>query len=331
MLLLSSLLLALPSAADETLEIDPTQEIVVWGDRFARWDDTRWYIETDVIQPWATVLARDVNYEFQTQEFRIRAIFACEKQHHLSRRRQEVACTIEDIGMIANVADRSPTDKRLARAQLVLDEVDAKLTRAAMQLRVTDDGQVKGIDIEGIPTRNRRQNRMQQTLTQLMSRLIVGYDLELQDDNQLHEGVWVEYNTGLLLLQTQAVGSNYVKHYLNKFDDQIIVQSIGRGVSSTTGTRFDARFDVHLDGVSIFDGDEGFLTERVWAIKGTSTPSGSFNTLEYVHHGQVRMLGDRDRPDCGRSQIVNGRGQFHPSLPSWPEGEISERRRPDRR
>ncbi|MEM6928016.1 MAG: hypothetical protein AAF602_13880, partial [Myxococcota bacterium] len=296
-----------PNATAEDLEVDPTQEIVVWGDRFARWNDTRWYIETDVIQPWPTLLARDENYEFQTQEYRIKAIFACEKQYEYSRRRQEASCTIEDIGILANIADRRPPEKRVRNAQLVLDEIDAKLTGAAMQLRVTDDGRVKGIEIEGIPTRNRRQNRMQQTLTQVMSRLIVGYDLELQEDNQLHEGVWTEFNTGLLLLQTQSIGSNYVKHYLNKFDNHIMVQSIGKGVSEVSGLRFAARFDVHLDGVSLFDADEGFLTDRVWAIKGTSTPSGSFNTLEYTHHGQVRMLGTRDRPDCGKSRVVNGR------------------------
>ncbi|MEO0603413.1 MAG: hypothetical protein AAF211_18380, partial [Myxococcota bacterium] len=101
--------------------------------------------------------------------------------------------------------------------------------------------------------------------------------------------------------------------------DQIMVQSIGKGVSEVVGLPYQARFDVHLDGVSLFDADEGFLTERVWAIKGTSTPSGSFNTLEYTHHGQVRMLGTRDRPDCGKSRVVNGRNQKIDGLDPWPD------------
>jgi len=311
------MLLSLTASAAETDDFDPTQEIVVWGDRFARWDDTRWYVETDIIQPWATMLRRDDNYEFPTQEFRIRAIFACEKQAREGRRRYEVACTIEDFGMVANLSTRSaaPTEARLRRAKLVLSEVDAKLTGAAMQLRVADDGQVKGIDLEGVPTRNRRQSRMQQTLTQIMSRLIVGFHLEMQEGNQLHEKVWVEYNSPLLLLQTYSQGSNYIKHYLNKFEDQILVQSIGRGVS--TNQSFESRFDLHLDGVALFSADDGYLTERVLAVEGESA-SGSFNIVHYAHHGAVRLLGTRDRPECGPSQLVNGRAQRIAALPSWP-------------
>ncbi len=319
------LTLWVPLAPAQDLEVDPTQEIVVWGDRFARWNDTRWFIETDIVQAWPTLLTRDENHEFQTQEVRIKAIFACEKEHVLSRRRQEVACTIEDIGILANVADRRPSESRIRSAQLVLDEVDAKLTGAAAQLRVSDDGQVKGIDLEGIPTRNRRQNRMQQTLTQLVSRLIVGYDLEMQEGNQLHEGVWTEYNSALLYIETQSVGSNYVKHYLNKVRNHIMVQSIGKGVSTVAPGGTELRFDVHLDGVSLFDPDEGFLVERVWAIAGKSTPTGSFNTLEYAHHGQVRMLGTRDRPDCGQTRVVNGRKQKLAGLDPWPEVTDSPR------
>lgn len=332
------LLLAPLAAADEadTEEVDVTQEIVVWGDRFARWDNTRWFIETEVVQPWPLLLARDQNLEFETQEYRIRTIFACEKTHELSLRRQEVDCVIEDIGILANLANRRFNDERARNAQLVLDEIDGKLTGAAMQLRVADDGRVMGIEIEGIPTRNRRQNRIQQTLTQMMARLIVGFDLELQDGNQLHQGVWVEQNTKLLFLETQSQGSNYVKHYLDPYQGQIVVQSIGKGISTVEqmtstslsgdnvgrvgmrGQSLENRFKLRLDGVSLFDAREGYLIERVWAIEGRSNPAGTFVTLKYNHTGTVRVLGTQDRPDCGPSIIVNGRHQHWPQLPAYP-------------
>ncbi|MEN0064363.1 MAG: hypothetical protein AAGA48_19610 [Myxococcota bacterium] len=312
------------ASAQDRLDVDVTQEIVVWGDRFARWDNTRWFIETTVLQPWSTVLARDIDLEFQTQEYRIQAIFKCDKEERAGRRRYDVACVIEDIGIIANVADRRPKPARIAAAQQVLNEIDAKLTGAHMELRVGDDGQVHGIDIEGIPTRNRRQNRIQMTLTQIMSRLIVGFDLKMQKGNQLHQGVWMEQNAALLLLETNSSGSNYVKHYLDPFRGQILVQSIGKGISTLSSgpqTEFGAltRFDMHLDGVSLFDPDDGYLTERVWSITGVSNPSGTFLELEYSHFGKMRQLGTQDRPNCGLTQVVNGHRQRVPGLPDWPE------------
>ena len=48
------------SAAVEAADEEVAEEIVVWGDLFARWDDTRWMITTEVVLPYAMTLARSV-------------------------------------------------------------------------------------------------------------------------------------------------------------------------------------------------------------------------------------------------------------------------------
>jgi hypothetical protein len=72
-----------------------------------------------------------------------------------------------------------------------------------------------------------------------------------------------------------------------------------------------------LIGVSLFDPGEGFMLERVWALKGQDTASSLFTAGGYYNNGRIAMLGEHDKPDCGPTQIVNGRTQHFPELPPW--------------
>lgn len=312
-LLLAVLLPALAQSTDIDDE-EIAEEIVVWGDLFARWDRTRWMITTELGLPVPLVLARDENEEFQAQRLQIRAIFACDKDWKLSKRKYEVSCDIEDFGMKAMMNQRRMKPDRLEKAQRVLDEIDAKLTGAAVQLQVADDGRVLNIDLEGLPRRNRRMSAANETLRMVMGRLIAGYNLKMQKYNQLHEGKWVEYNSTIMSLPNQGnLGSNMLVHYLNRFRGHVVVQSIGKGTTQAA----DAMYELDLIGVSIFDDKEGFMTERVWAVNGKSTASTFFQDREYFHAGRVLMLGEKDRPSCGTSAIVNGPKQSYPGLEKW--------------
>ncbi len=298
---------------------DVTEEIVVWGDLFARWDDTRWYIETEVGVPWKVTFSKDENRSFATQEYQLRTVVACNKDWKLGNHKFEVDCVIEDLALVASIAEPNVTEKDVLRAQEVLDEVDAKLTNAHLQLQVADDGRVLNLQLEGISADNRRQSVMSETLRQVLSRVVVGFNLKMQKFNQLHEGKWQEFNSTVLTMPLPAgvpgaIGSNLLVHYLNRFQGHVIVQSIGRG-STNVG---EALYTLNFTGVSVFDPNDGFMTDRVWALEGEPTASVLFAAqAHYFHAGKIRLLGSGDHPDCGLSQPVNGRRQESLLLPAW--------------
>jgi hypothetical protein len=317
---------AVPGAAGAD-DLDPTEEVVVWGDLFARWDDTRWMITTEVALPYEITLARDENQEFDTREVALKTVIGCNKDWRLNKRRYEVGCVIEDFAMQAAVSERRVTEQDIERAQAVLDEIDAKLSGAKLQLQVADDGRVTNLDLEGVPRQNRRQSDIQETLRQILSRVVVGFNLKLQKYNQLHEGKWYEYNSSILSVpgasSTAAMGSNLVVHYLNPFQGHIIVQSIGKGMVSVDGAPVAnsavQKMDIALEliGVSTFDKAQGYMLERVWAINGSTTAASMFVSQPYYNAGRIWTLGELDKPDCGPTRVVNGRKQRVAGLPSW--------------
>lgn len=312
---------AMPARAADSDEA--AEEIVVWGDLFARWDDTRWMVTTEVGLPYPLLFARDENAEFESQEFVIKAVIGCNKDWKLGARRYEVGCVIEDFSMVAAVSERRVSDADIARAQSVLDEIDGKLTGAKLQLQVSDDGRVTNLSLEGVPKNNARQSQIHETLRQVLARLVVGFNLKLRKFNQLNEGKWYEYNSTLMsmpMADGANMGSNMVVHYLNPFKGQIVVQSIGQGVVSSeavasNGVESRTTFNLDLIGVSIFDKNEGYMLERVWAINGTAPTA--FGVLPYFNAGRIYTLGTADKPDCGPSRVVNGRHQSNPTLPKW--------------
>jgi hypothetical protein len=320
--LLATTLLALSPATAADAEA-PSEEIVVWGDLFARWDDTRWMVTTEMGVPYRFTFTKDENAEFRSREFQIRTIVRCNKEWKLGNHKYEVDCAIEDFGMQASIAEDRVKPADIERAQAVLDEIDAKLTGAALELHVADDGRVTDLALNGVPMDNRRQSDMQETLRQVMSRIIVGFNLKLQKYNQLHEGKWTEYNSTIMTIPlpagvTGGGGSNVLVHYLNHYRGQVVVQSIGKGmVQVPFDNGFEANFTTDLIGVSLFDENEGFMTERVWALNGQSTASSFFDQGTYFHAGRIWMLGSEDKPDCGPTRVVNGRNGTTPDLPAW--------------
>jgi len=323
--------------AEEVVVYDEDEifdEITVYGDLFARWDDTRWLVETELALPLPFTLAKDQNLEIRATAMQIRAVIRCNKTHQLRKKRWEVDCVLEDIGLQVVPWRNDRSSKKLGDGLLVLQEVDAKLTDAALQLQVADDGRVVNMDLEGVPKSNRRIAGIHETLRQVMSRVVVGFDMKLRKFNQLHEGKWVEYNSSLMSMPVPPPlvgvgGSSMMVHYLNKYQGQVLVQSIGKGgvnVPIPTGVNTSTRraaeeqqlnFITEIVGVSIFDAEEGYMTERVWSLTGKSSASNFFNQGTYAHAGRIRMLGSKDAPDVGPTRLVSGPTETVRNLERW--------------
>ena len=76
-------------------------------------------------------------------------------------------------------------------------------------------------------------------------------------------------------------------------------------------------YKTNLIGVSIFDAEEGYMLERVWALTGDASASALFQNGTYHHAGRITMLGENDAPDCGPTGLVNGMGEDTPGLGTW--------------
>ncbi len=315
-----------PSITDGYDE-DLFEEIVVYGDLFARWDDTRWLVETEIGLPYPMMLQREQNEEIRANAMQIRAILRCNKTAKLRRKRWEVDCVLEDVALQAVPFRNDRSKRKLEVGQKVLEELDAKLTDASMQLQVADDGRVTNVDLEGVDKSNARISDIQETLRQIMSRVVVGFDMKLRKGNQLHEGKWTEYNSNLMTMPvppsiTGVSGTSMVMHYLNQYKGHVLVQSIGKGVIAMPipdpreGEKM-INYKTDLIGVSIFDFEEGYMIERVWALRGDATASALFQNGTYHHAGRITMLGEKDAPDLGPTRLVQAQGETTRDLEFW--------------
>jgi len=284
--------------------------VVVYGDLFARWNGTRWFIATEVQLPGPQMWRADLNDEVRIGAYQVRAVLACDKEWKLFGRKYEVRCRIEDVGIQA-----ASVDPKYKHTEKILQEFDAKLSGASVQLQVKDNGRVVNIDLEGVPNpRNQRERQNAETLRQLLSRLVVGFDMKLRKANYLSTGQWVEYRSALLSMPSSTLtpASGTVVHQLNGYNGHTVVQTKGQGQMMITGDNGDGSGDItftlKLNGVSIYDDDEGFMTERVWSLAAERT-AGSFDRWDagagaYAHSGVLRMLGEKERAPVGPTREV---------------------------
>jgi hypothetical protein len=293
-------------------------------DGFARWDGTRWMVSTEVIVPWVEVFLARQNYSFRSRQYQVRTILACEKDWRRSNRRWEIDCTVEDFGLQVVAHDQDDP----SRVQSILDEYDRALSGSYVELQVADDGRVTNIDLEGLRQGNDREQAISETLRQVMSRVIVGYEMKLRRHNDLTEGVWVEYNSKLLAMPARGSISGYTReaatrgtstlvHKLARREGHLVVESRGRGISATDTDQFQMEYS----GVAVYDERDGFMTERVWALSGAPTAGGASTAsgagFAYHHVGRLMMLGEADHPDVGPTRQVSAPGIEHPILPPW--------------
>ncbi len=291
--------------------------MTVYGDLFARWDNTRWRVDTELVLPFRLPLNMELNKGFATQAVQMETVFLCAKSWKLGPKSWEVDCTIEDFALRSVVRGKKPSEKLIASSREVLAEIDERLTGARIQIQVSDDGRVTNFDLEGLSKDNRRLAEMHEVQRQLMRRVLVGFHMKLRKGRALQEGKWHEYNSEIMSIPvppelTASAGSSTVVHYLNHYQGHVLVQSIGEaGMFIDYGGGREVNYKARLDAVAIFDPVEGFMTERVWSLKGTPS-AAAIGGPGYWHAGKIVML-DKDT-------VV----KLGPTAPISPEGRVIE-------
>ena len=230
------LLLWLSQGAVALAAPDPgetSEEVIVYGDEFARWDHTRWLVASQLLLPLGTTFASDENQSFKTYAFQVRAVVACDKDARLSKKKWEVSCEIEDIALTVTTQQRWRKEKDRTLVQAVLDETDAKLTGMKVQMQVDEGGGITNFDLEGGAPDNERERLIQESLRQVISRMMAGFHLRIPDHAQ-RSGQWVEYRSELMDLPslTASRGSTTMVHQVSPYQGLQIVQTLGEGTVS---------------------------------------------------------------------------------------------------
>ncbi|MBT3218761.1 MAG: hypothetical protein HN348_06685 [Proteobacteria bacterium] len=448
MIILGMWFLAMAAAqSDETytpyFDEEGYEEITVYGDLFARWDNTRWLVKTEAALPYPMTFYKEENKEFQTKLFQLGAVLACEKDWQLGRHKFEINCEIEDFALRSTQWRDPDTEKedenRLARrratnqakkalqeqgwalpalgnreeveysalkpkksrkplypiplrkmnfedtecfvtldveadgsvsyveveecfepfhepardrlltwtyeppgkavrthttvvftlrdnVQEILDELDARIKGKTVQLQVADDGRVMSFDLESLEVHGGRSQDIADTLYLVMVRAMVGFDMKLRKFNNLNEGQWVEYNPRLMSMPTPdsipTRGSSMLVHQLNIYRGERVVQSVGKGTVTYGEDAMANFFRVSFNGVSIYDVEEGYMTERVWSMFGAATSSSAIATFgappPYWHAGRIRILDNEEQVDLGpTSHVLYPTEEPHPKIRSW--------------
>lgn len=294
------------------------EEVLVYGDRFARWDGTRWYAETQIgfASPW--ILYAKADHEVRFSAMQLRADLACDKAWRRGAKGFEVRCPIEQIS--ARGVTSFPSEPW---ADLVLQELDEMLTGATLELLVTQDGRLADLGLDGPPANNRRATVIHENARQLLLQLMSNFNLRLPPASALSQNSWVEYGSTLFLPPTLSVWSNLsytcpkvghlvgslprptsafggtsLVHQLTPYRGTLVLQSTGQGTVSDgyEQTRRDNFYALNFDGVSIFDPATGIMTERVYALRGETTASSAVEMTgsgnKYFHTGRIQLLGD---------------------------------------
>ncbi|MEZ4322907.1 MAG: hypothetical protein R3F61_35910 [Myxococcota bacterium] len=366
---LASLLVSPVFAADDTTdagaEDDPSEIVLVWPDKFARWKDTRWLIATEVVLPTGMVFARSNNQGFRSFAWQVKAVLACDQDYKLTGKSIEVLCEIEDIAIQATSYARFKRDSDKQLVQEVLDEIDGKLSKAKVQLQVNDRGSVTNVDLEGLPRRNSREGLINETLRQVIGRMMYPFHMKLPKSG-VKEGNWPEFDSELMTMPSVdgVRGSSTIVHWMNFYKGYLLVQDIGSGLveitplpnnfdglNSGTGNvdstaadssqaptlasglgvqegSFDAgglTWRLSMDGVSIYNIDNGIMEERVWSMKGIPTAANP-SLLEYWYSGRIQLLGADDEVDVGPTRQVSYPSLEIEGLPVWlpADPEISK-------
>jgi hypothetical protein len=369
------------------------EEIIVYGDPFARWRGTRWLVETDLLEPLGTTFAMDENKAFATHLFQLRAVLACDLEGEATKKRAEVGCAIEDIAILPT----SLRDYKLAserdRVDEVLQAMDAKLTGMTVQLQVDAAGGVTNFDLEGVDADNLRERSAQETMRQVVARAVSGFHLRVPEQYR-GGGEWAEYRSALMDMSSLvgSRGNSTLVHRLSLIDGHPILQTAGEGATAISVPSYtkqltrpepalvrppdvpfesikqdpfsaganklqpptdehgvpttqlpglqiqgweappmqppdpnvveggnmltiEATYALNVVGVGVFD--DGVLSERVWVVNGTPSPSSPVQT-PFVNRGRIYKLAPNQHPNLGPTQQVAYPGFDMEGLPPYP-------------
>lgn len=313
------------------------EEVIVYADPLAPWDDTRWLVKLETAS-WEERLTVDAaRGQVTTWLWQVRAVIHCDV---VERRNKGglVACSPERVGLAVVTDDRWQRQVDRAMVEDVVNDVRATMLEGEVRLRVKDHGAARVLH-------EPLQVGDDTIASVLLHRVFDGFQLDLPDEG-FYDGVqWTSTDEPLLKLRAgyESFGAEVVVHVGSAYRGTQLIQSRGeaqketvielqdvrQGAPRSVEERFEASYDANdemkinhsmhettisrtlaFDAAAILDRERGFVTERVWTVEGK-------RGIRMRRLGRLLLLGDDDQPDLGLSGQVSPPDDPRPHLPAW--------------
>ena len=298
-------LLSLLATSFAATEAPPEASVASGEPIAAKWDLTegtehRWKVETRIAFPGHAWLVADRNEQVRVPHLSLQAVLDCTVAEAWNDRGR-LACEISDAALMGKTF---PGDH--GRLQVVLDEVDAKLTGAPVGITMKDNGRIT--DIEVTPHRvsgfvNRRTRQTDQFLRMLVIRSIAPLDFKVPDAGFAVGESWMNDDTRIIDLPVYwgSMGDARLVHAAAPVDDaRVLVRSEGR-VTMRTGGLF---LKGDIEGYSVFDHERGTLTEAYWHTDSDATPTAGPFGRPYRSVSRIHALAPDEVVDLPETKEV---------------------------
>ena len=217
----------------------------------------------------------------------------------MRRGASDLACRIDDAAWTGMTF---PSET--GRLQPVLEELDAKLTGATVDLRLGDDGALRGVKVELVPASdftNRRTRETDAFVRMMVIRALAPLDLQIPRGGFPTDEPWVE-STSLAVEMPVTWGSSSrgrLVHRASAYDDtRVLVQTVGEATMVPGGFLQGGSliFDADLRGYTVFDQEEGRISEAVWSTEATPTATSGPLARPYRVENRLRALAPEEVP-----------------------------------
>jgi hypothetical protein len=270
---------------------------LAWASIPAAWDlhehvRHRWVIESEVMLTHHLWLYADRNRDVRARGVGLQLVLDCTGQAP-GARVGHLACTIDDASATGVTY---PSER--GRMQKVLEEMDAKLTGASLDLVMRPDGRLRTIRL--VTTRlqlsqNQRTRSTDEALRTLVVRAVSAFDVDIPDAG-FEEGGWPQYESTLLTLPTLqgTAGGGELVHRASRWEgDRVLVATQGQAML-IEGSLLDEATPMFLDtritGYTVFDLAAGRVAEARWETLGEPTASAGPTQRAYAARVSVRAL-----------------------------------------
>lgn len=254
----------------------------------------RWRVDNTVELPAAVLFKTDFNHEARVLRWRSAMVLDCEASD-VSPRRVVWSCAVEDAAL-----EGATFAVDQGRLNDILHELDEKLTDSVVEFEISSHGRLHEVKLRQArlnKQHNRRTNRMNETLRQIVRRGLAGFDLDVPAKPT--EGAWVQLRSTLLEMPAPA-GTMSVADVASAGhavgDRYVAIRTSGAGViQPELYATTEAWYDADIEAIAAFDRELGVLAQREWTVVAKPTASNpaaqGFAGLDYLQSGRIVMLG----------------------------------------
>jgi hypothetical protein len=186
----------------------------------------------------------------------------------------EVHCKVEDVAW--KVAPATETDQ--GRILEIVDDFGQTIRKEEVyiQMIITAGGRVQTVNIQGIPTAQKRANMQRETMRTVMTRTFAALDLGFPKKGDDEGKPWNDNQSKVPAFPSMA-GSQGSVAMVNKVEsvDQTVVtiSSTGRGTMGPADST--NLYDMTVTATGQFDTSHGLIVEREWKVVSVPTASSA--------------------------------------------------------